>query len=261
MLDGHPTFAPGELLVLERRLRPLALMRSGRGSRSTTSSGSASAPAGMVSGVPALDELHGRTALGYAEIDGAWRTTSTTSGPRQRRRRHLLHRRGHERALAGVLCGRIVPESCARYGAPHSDDAAGMRYGLGFWLHSVTSSLVGSDGVSFTASGTGHHTVVSNTSDGAGRSPGISGSSVQARWTVRCSSRTTRAARRATATSSTETCESGSRPSSCTSSSCGTGSRYFDPEIPDRPVRPARLRRSLPREGSPVTCRRTRPAT
>ena len=53
-------------------------------------------------------------------------------------------------------------------------DAAGRRYGLGFWLHESTdvAMLVGSDaGVSFR---TVHdpeadvtHTVVSNTSDGA----------------------------------------------------------------------------------------------
>ena len=73
------------------------------------------------------------------------------------------------------FAGRIVPESWVRdMVRPRSDDAAGMRYGLGFWLHESTDvvALVGSDtGVSFRTvhdPGTGlTHTVVSNTSDGA----------------------------------------------------------------------------------------------
>ena len=73
------------------------------------------------------------------------------------------------------FAGRIVSESWVREMVrAHSDEAAGMRYGLGFWLHESTDAvmLVGSDtGVSFRSvydPGTGlTQTVVSNTSDGA----------------------------------------------------------------------------------------------
>jgi len=122
------------------------------------------------------DELPGRTALSYVEIDGVWRTNV-----------HHLPVRGNGdggtySTVADVsalwrafFAGRIVSESWVREMVrAHSDAAAGMRYGLGFWLHESTevAMLIGSDtGVSFRTvhdPGTGvTHTVISNTSDGA----------------------------------------------------------------------------------------------
>jgi CubicO group peptidase (beta-lactamase class C family) len=134
-------------------------------------------PAGMVdTEFLRSDELPGGTALGYVEIDGAWRTNV----------HHLPVRGSGDGGIYSTVAdmsalwrtffaGRIVSESWVRAMVrPHSDEAAGMRYGLGFWLHESTDvvMLVGSDtGVSFR---TVHdprtsltHTVVSNTSDGA----------------------------------------------------------------------------------------------
>ena len=134
-------------------------------------------PAGMVdTEFLRSDELPGRTALGYLEIDGSWRTNV----------HHLPVRGSGDGGIYSTIAdmsalwraffaGRIVSESWVREMVrPHSDEAEGMRYGLGFWLHESTDvvMLVGSDtGVSFRTAhdpGTGlTHTVVSNTSDGA----------------------------------------------------------------------------------------------
>jgi CubicO group peptidase (beta-lactamase class C family) len=122
------------------------------------------------------DELPDRTARGYLEIDGAWRTNGL----------HLPVRGSGDggiystvedisalwRALFG---GRIVSEDWVReMTRPRSDVPGSRRYGLGFWLHESTDvvMLVGSDaGVSFRtvldADAGVTHTVVSNTSDGA----------------------------------------------------------------------------------------------
>ena len=123
------------------------------------------------------DELPGRAALGYLEINGVSRTNVF----------HLPVRGSGDggiyttvadvssfwRALfAGrILSGDLVAELLrARSDVPRQS----MRYGLGFWLHESTGAVIleGSDaGVSFRSV---HdpvrnitHTVISNTSDGA----------------------------------------------------------------------------------------------
>jgi CubicO group peptidase (beta-lactamase class C family) len=134
-------------------------------------------PAGMVdTEFLRSDELPGGTALGYVEIDGAWRTNVHHLPVRGSGDGGIYSTVADMSALwRAFFAGRIVSESWVRAMVrPHSDEAAGMRYGLGFWLHESTDvvMLVGSDtGVSFR---TVHdprtsltHTVVSNTSDGA----------------------------------------------------------------------------------------------
>ena len=109
VLDGHPTkFAPGErfaycnggyvvlALIAERASgMPFHELVEQRVCRR----------AGMTdTAFLRSDELPGRTALGYVEVDGAWRTQRPPSpGAGQRRRRDLLHGRGHQLVLAGVL--------------------------------------------------------------------------------------------------------------------------------------------------------------
>ena len=181
VLDGHATkFAPGErfsysnggyvvLALIAERVSGIPfhdLVRQ-----------RVCAPAGMVdTEFLRSDELPGRTALGYAEIDGTWRTNVHHLPVRGTGDGGIYSTVADMSALwRAFFAGRIVPDRWVREMVrPHSDDAAGMRYGLGFWLHESTdvAMLVGSDtGVSFR---TVHdprtgltHTVVSNTSDGA----------------------------------------------------------------------------------------------
>ena len=122
------------------------------------------------------DELPGRTAHGYLELDGEWRTNVLHLPVRGSGDGGIYSTVADISALwRAFFAGRIVSESWVREMLrPHSDDAGGRRYGLGFWLHETTDvvMLIGSDaGVSFR---TVHdprtqvtHTVVSNTSDGA----------------------------------------------------------------------------------------------
>lgn len=123
------------------------------------------------------DELPGRAALGYLQLDGVSRTNVF----------HLPVRGSGDGGIystvadvssfwRALFAGRIV--STAWVGElvrPRSDvPQASMRYGLGFWLHEVSNVVIleGSDaGVSFRS---GHdplrritHTVISNTSNGA----------------------------------------------------------------------------------------------
>ncbi len=135
-------------------------------------------PAGMVdTAFLRSDELPGRTALGYIEIDGVWRTNVF----------HLPVRGtgdgGIYTTVADVsslwrafFAGEIVsPSWVAEMARPRSDAPSGSeRYGLGFWLHESTDAVMleGADtGVSFRTvhdpSSQVTHTVISNTSDGA----------------------------------------------------------------------------------------------
>jgi CubicO group peptidase (beta-lactamase class C family) len=182
VLDGHPgKFAPGErfaycnsgyvvlALIAERAsgvpFHDLVRLR-------------VCVPAGM--GDTAFlrsDELPGRAALGYLEIDGAWRTNVF----------HLPVRGNGDGGIYSTaadissfwrafLAGEIVSADWAsEMVRPRSDvPSESRRYGLGFWLHAATDTvmLVGSDaGVSFR---TVHdpragvtHTVISNTTRGA----------------------------------------------------------------------------------------------
>jgi CubicO group peptidase (beta-lactamase class C family) len=123
------------------------------------------------------DELPGRTALGYLEVDGVTRTNVF----------HLPVRGtgdgGVYTTVADVsslwtafFAGRIVPANwMAEMVRPRSDvPDMSRRYGLGFWLHESSDAVVligGDTGVSFTSI---HdppqaitHTVISNSTDGA----------------------------------------------------------------------------------------------
>ena len=84
------------------------------------------------------DELPGRCALGYLEIDGVWRTQRLPpAGARQRRRRHLHHRRRRQLVLEGALrrADRVRGLGAARWcGRAATSSDGPRRYGLGFWL-------------------------------------------------------------------------------------------------------------------------------
>jgi CubicO group peptidase (beta-lactamase class C family) len=135
-------------------------------------------PAGMVdTEFLRSDELPGRTALGYLEIDGAWRSNVL----------HLPVRGSGDGGIyttaadvssfwAAFFGGRLVaPDWVEQMVRPRSELPSGsQRYGLGFWLHRSGDAvfLEGADsGVSFRSihdPGAGTtHTVISNTSDGA----------------------------------------------------------------------------------------------
>jgi CubicO group peptidase (beta-lactamase class C family) len=123
------------------------------------------------------DELPGRAALGYLEVDGVPRTNVF----------HLPVRGNGDGGIyttvadvssfwAAFFGGRIVsPEWVAEMVRPRSDvPEESRRYGLGFWLHasSAAAMLVGCDaGVSFTSVhdpvGAITYTVISNSTDGA----------------------------------------------------------------------------------------------
>jgi CubicO group peptidase (beta-lactamase class C family) len=135
-------------------------------------------PAGMVdTAFLRSDELPGRTALGYLEIDGAWRSNVL----------HLPVRGSGDGGIyttaadvssfwTAFFAGRLVStESVHEMVRPSSELPSGSnRYGLGFWLHpsNDTVFMEGADaGVSFRSFHEPHagvtHTVISNTSDGA----------------------------------------------------------------------------------------------
>src|SRR3954447_432496 len=123
------------------------------------------------------DELPVRTALGYVEVDGAWRTNVF----------HLPVRGSGDGGIYSTaadissfwqafFAGRIVSEDwVAEMVRPRSDAPAhSKRYGLGFWVHASSDAVIleGYDaGVSFQSvhdpRARGTVTVISNTSDGA----------------------------------------------------------------------------------------------
>jgi CubicO group peptidase (beta-lactamase class C family) len=182
VLDGHPRkFAPGErfaycnggyvvlALIAERAsgvpFHDLVRLR-------------VCEPAGMRdTAFLRSDELPGRAALGYLEIDGAWRTNVF----------HLPVRGNGDGGIYSTaadissfwkafFAGRIVSKDwVSEMVRPRSDvPSESRRYGLGFWLHAATDTvmLVGSDaGVSFRTvhdpSAGVTHTVISNTTRGA----------------------------------------------------------------------------------------------
>lgn len=180
VLDGHPTkFAPGErfaycnggyvvlALVAERAsgvpFHQLVLQR-------------VCAPAGMRdTAFLRSDELPGRTAVGYVEVDGAWRTNMFHLPVRGSGDGGIYSTVADIRSLwAALFAGSIVsPERVKEMVRPRSD-AGRERYGLGFWLHASTEAVIleGMDaGVSFRSVHDARseltHTVVSNTTDGA----------------------------------------------------------------------------------------------
>jgi CubicO group peptidase (beta-lactamase class C family) len=121
------------------------------------------------------DELPSRTALGYVEVDGAWRTNVF----------HLPVRGSGDGGVYSTVAdihslwraffaGDIVsPEWVKEMVRPRSD-AGRKRYGLGLWLHASTEAVIleGMDaGVSFYSTHDPRaeltYTVVSNATDGA----------------------------------------------------------------------------------------------
>jgi CubicO group peptidase (beta-lactamase class C family) len=123
------------------------------------------------------DELPGRTARGYLEVDGVWRSNVFHLPVRGTGDGGVYTTVADVRALwSAFFAGEIVSTDWVaemvrdRSGTPSGSE----RYGLGFWLHasSDTVMLEGSDtGVSFR---TVHdprsrvtHTVISNAADGA----------------------------------------------------------------------------------------------
>jgi CubicO group peptidase (beta-lactamase class C family) len=182
VLDGHsPKFVPGErfaycnggyvvlALIAERasgvQFPELVEQRVCR-------------PAGMTdTEFLRSDRLPGRTAMGYLEIDGEWRTNVF----------HLPVRGSGDGGIystaadissfwQALFAGRIVSDDwVAEMVRPRSDAPAhSKRYGLGFWLHASSDAVIleGCDaGVSFRSvhdPGAGLTlTVISNTAEGA----------------------------------------------------------------------------------------------
>ena len=136
------------------------------------------APAGMVdTAFLRSDELPGRVALGYLEVDGAWRTNVLHLPVRGSGDGGVYSTAADVRALwtslgAGAIVSPSLVEEMTR---PRSDvPSLEMRYGLGFWLGADSDAVIleGMDaGVSFRSV---HdptrdltYTVLSNTTDGA----------------------------------------------------------------------------------------------
>lgn len=182
VLDGHPSaFAPGErfaycnggyvvlALIAERASGvPFHELVEQRVCR----------PAGLTdTAFLRSDELPGRTATGYVESDGVWRTNVF----------HLPVRGSGDGGIystaadislfwQALLAGRIVSEDwVAEMVRPRTDAPAhSKRYGLGFWLHASSDAVIleGYDaGVSFRSlhdpGAQLTQTVISNTTDGA----------------------------------------------------------------------------------------------
>jgi CubicO group peptidase (beta-lactamase class C family) len=182
VLDGHrPKFAPGErfaycnsgyvvlALVAERTtgvpFHELVLQRVCR-------------PAGMGSTAFLRSDEHSEpAAVGYLEVDGAWRSNVFHLPVRGSGDGGIYSTVADLRALwTALFAGRIVsPDRVAEMTRPRSDvPSEDMRYGLGLWLHATSDVVLleGMDaGVSFRST---HdpgrdltHTVISNTTTGA----------------------------------------------------------------------------------------------
>lgn len=123
------------------------------------------------------DELPTRTAHGYLEVDGTWRTNVFHLPVRGSGDGGIYSTAADIRSLwTAFFDSLIVPaEWVAEMVRPRSDASAhARRYGLGFWLHPSADSVLleGMDaGVSFSSlhdpRANVTRTVISNTSDGA----------------------------------------------------------------------------------------------
>jgi CubicO group peptidase (beta-lactamase class C family) len=179
-LDGHPPkFAPGARFSYSNSgyvvLAVLAERASGVAFHELVVE-RVCRPAGMLdTAFLRSDELPGRVALGYLEIDGAWRTNVFHLPVRGSGDGGIYSTAADIRALwAALFAERIVPlDRVAAMTRPHSEDGA-RRYGLGFWLDASGDlvTLEGMDaGVSFRSVHDPRsdltHTVLSNTTDGA----------------------------------------------------------------------------------------------
>jgi CubicO group peptidase (beta-lactamase class C family) len=182
VLDGHPTkFPPGErfsycnggfvvlALIAERvsgvAFHDLVQLR-------------VCEPAGMVdTAFLRSDELPGRAALGYVEIDGVWRTNVFHLPVRGSGDGGIYTTVADARSLwLAFFAGRIVPvEWVSEMVRPRSDTSEeSFRYGLGFWLDVSGGAVMleGCDaGVSFRSwhdpASLVSHTVICNSAQGA----------------------------------------------------------------------------------------------
>jgi CubicO group peptidase (beta-lactamase class C family) len=180
VLDGHPAkFAPGErfsycnggyvvLALIAERASGVPFHELVRHR--------VCEPAGMAdTEFLRSDELPGRTALGYLEIDGVWRTNVFHLPVRGSGDGGVYTTVADVRSLwTAFFGGRIVSSDWVREMVRPRSDADSKRYGLGFWLHVTTDAVVleGSDaGVSFRSVHDPHldltHTVISNMTEGA----------------------------------------------------------------------------------------------
>ena len=139
-------------------------------------------PAGMVdTAFLRSDELPGSAAIGYLEVDGAWRTNVFHLPVRGTGDGGLYTTVADVSALWNAFfSGRIVSLDWVaeivrtRSDVPAESEGGARRYGLGFWLHASTDAVTmsgGDTGVSFRSvhdpRSSVTHTVMSNTSDGA----------------------------------------------------------------------------------------------
>lgn len=122
------------------------------------------------------DELPGRAALGYVEMDGVWRSNVFHLPVRGNGDGGIYSTVADVRSLwVAFVAGRVVPtEWVTEMVRPRSVIDDKERYGLGFWLDGAGEALrlEGYDaGVSFRSwhhpSSALTHTVISNTTDGA----------------------------------------------------------------------------------------------
>jgi CubicO group peptidase (beta-lactamase class C family) len=121
------------------------------------------------------DELPSRAALGYIEIDGAWRTNVFHLPVRGSGDGGIYSTVADIRSLwTALFAGTIVSPDWVREIVRPRSDAPTKRYGLGFWLDASTDAVIleGMDaGVSFRSThdpaSNVTFTVVSNTTVGA----------------------------------------------------------------------------------------------
>ncbi|TCO57966.1 serine hydrolase domain-containing protein [Actinocrispum wychmicini] len=180
VLDGHPQdFAPGTRFTYNNGgyvvLGLIAERVSGTPFHSLVVE-RVCEPAGMTSTeFLRSDTPESRTALGYVEMDGTWRTNVFHLPIRGAGDGGIYSTVDDFRAFwPAFLAGAIVPaDRVASMIRPHSDvPEYSLRYGLGFWLRDTEVMLEGYDsGVSFQSAHnptTGRtYTVMSNTTDGA----------------------------------------------------------------------------------------------
>jgi CubicO group peptidase (beta-lactamase class C family) len=182
VLDGHPAkFAPDERFAYCNSgfvLLALIAERAAGVPFHDLVQERVCAPAGMVdTAFLRSDELPGRAALGYLEVDGAWRTNVFHLPVRGTGDGGAYSTAADIRALwRAFVAGKIVSERrVEEMTRPRSDvPSQEMRYGLGLWLGASSPAVIleGMDaGVSFRSV---HdptrdltYTVLSNTTDGA----------------------------------------------------------------------------------------------
>jgi CubicO group peptidase (beta-lactamase class C family) len=182
VLDGYPSkFAPGERFAYSNGgyvvLALIAERTSGVSFHQLVEQ-RVCRPAGMMdTEYLRSDELPARTALGYVECDGVWRTNVFHLPVRGSGDGGIYTTSADISSLwQAFFAGRIVSKDwVAEMTRPRSDvPAQSQRYGLGFWLHRSTDAVIleGCDaGVSFRSvhdPGTRvTKTVISNTAEGA----------------------------------------------------------------------------------------------